>query len=113
MRAAQTFQNKPNDHVRGIMKLGNPTHHTGECSPYWGQASSPKQSRCGRHGISHILKLQAAFLYSIYHQRAGTPNLFHMRGGQFHAFNTRCTFKAGIEVNRIGNEVDGKRSSAV
>ena len=24
MRAAQTFQNKPTDHVRGIMKLGIP-----------------------------------------------------------------------------------------
>ena len=33
MRAAQTFQNKPTDHARGIMKLGNPTHHTEECSP--------------------------------------------------------------------------------
>ena len=27
-----------------------------ECSPYWGQASSCKQSRCGRHGLSNILK---------------------------------------------------------
>ena len=42
MRATQTFQNKPTDHTRGIMKLGNPTLHTGECSPYWGQASSRK-----------------------------------------------------------------------
>ena len=30
--------------------------------------------------------------YSIYHQRAGKTNLFHMRGCQFHAFNTWCTF---------------------
>ena len=42
MRAAQTFQDKPTDHARGIMKRGNPTHHTGECSRYWGQASSRK-----------------------------------------------------------------------
>ena len=45
---------------------------TGEFSPYWGQGSSRKQSQCGRHGLSNILKLQATFLYSIYHQRA--PN---------------------------------------
>ena len=31
------------------------------------------------------------FLYSIYHQRAGKTNLFHMRGGRFHAGNTLCT----------------------
>ena len=30
MRAAQTFQKKPTDHTRAIMKLGNPTDHTGE-----------------------------------------------------------------------------------
>ena len=29
----------------------------------------------------------------IYHQRAGKTNLFHMRGGRFHAGNTLCTFK--------------------
>ena len=92
MRAAQTFQNKPTDHTRGIMKLGNSTHHTGECIPYWGQASSRKQSQCGRHGLSNILKLQATFLYSIYHQRVGKTNLFHMRGCRFHVFNTWCTF---------------------
>ena len=51
----------------------------------WGQASSHKQSKCGRHDLSNILKLQATFLYSIYHQRAGKTNLFHMRGGRFHA----------------------------
>ena len=60
--------------------------------PYWGQASSRKQYRCGRHGLSNILKLQATFLYAIYHQRAGKTNLFHMRGGQFHAGNMLCTF---------------------
>ena len=60
--------------------------------PYWGQASSRKQSPWGRHSLSKILKLQATFLYSIYHQRAGKTNLFHMRGGRFHAFNTWCTF---------------------
>ena len=60
---------------------------------HWGQASSRKQSECGRHGLSNIRKLQATFLYSIYHQRAGKTNLFHMRGGRFHAGNTLCTFK--------------------
>ena len=45
------------------------------------------------HGLSNILKLQATFLYSIYHQRAGKTNLFHMRGGRFHDGNTLCTFK--------------------
>ena len=59
---------------------------------HWGQASSRKQSECGRHGLSNILKLQAMFLYSIYHERAGKTNLFHMRGGRFHAGNTLCTF---------------------
>ena len=61
--------------------------------PYWGQVSSGKRSRCERHGLSNILKLQATFMYSIYHQRAGKTNLFHMRGGWFLAFNTWCTFK--------------------
>ena len=32
------------------------------------QPPRPRQSRCGRHGLSNILKLQAMFLYSIYHQ---------------------------------------------
>ena len=50
---------------------------------HYGQASSRKQSQCGRHGLSNILKLQATFLYSFYHQRAGKTNLFHMRGGRF------------------------------
>ena len=59
--------------------------------PDWGQASSRKQSWCGRQGLSNILKLQAMFLYSIYH-RAGKTNLFHIRG-RFHAGNTSCTFK--------------------
>ena len=52
---------------------------------HWGQASSRKQSECGRHGLSNILKLQETFLYS-------KTNLFHMRGGLFHAGNTLCTF---------------------
>ena len=59
----------------------------------WGKASSRKQSEYGRHGLSNILKLQATFLNSTYHQRAGKTNLFHMRGGRFHAGNTSCTFK--------------------
>ena len=32
-----------------------------------------------RHDLSNILKLQAAFLYSIYHQGAGKTSLFHMQ----------------------------------
>ena len=59
---------------------------------HWDQASSRKQSECGTHGLSNILKLQATFLYSIYHQRAGKTNFFHMRGGRFDAGNTLCTF---------------------
>ena len=47
--------------------------------------------RCLRHDLSDMLKLQAAFLYSIYHQRAGKPSLFHMRGVDFMHFNTCCT----------------------
>ena len=43
--------------------------------------------------LSNILKLQATFLYSIYHQQAGKTNLFHSR---FHAGNTLCTFKLFI-----------------
>ena len=33
--------------------------------------------------LSNILKLQATFLYSFYHQQAGKTNLFQMRGGEF------------------------------
>ena len=45
------------------------------------------------HGLSNILELIiATFLYLIYHQRARKTNLFHMRGGRFHAGNTLCTF---------------------
>ena len=57
-----------------------------------------KQSRCGRYGLSNILKLQATFLYSIYHQRAGETNLFHMRG---HA--RRCLVMSGPD--RGGGEM--------
>ena len=38
-------------------------------------------------GLSNILELIATFLYSIYHQRAAKTNLFHVRGGRFHAGN--------------------------
>ena len=60
MRAAQTFQNKPTDHARAISR-----HYETGVSPtatlsHWAQASS----------------------------RAGKTNLFHMRGGRFHAGNT-------------------------
>ena len=42
--------------------------------------------------FKHSKTIQAAFLYSIYHQRAGKTNLFHMRGVDFIHFNTCCTF---------------------
>ena len=32
-------------------------------------------------------RLGRSCMYSIYHHRAGTTNLFHMTGGRFHAFN--------------------------
>ena len=73
MRAAQTFQNKPNDHVRGITKLGFPSLYSPNVEGTVFQT---------------FYLLQATFLYSIYHQRAGKTNLFHMRGGRFHAGNT-------------------------
>ena len=116
MWTAQTFVNIAQ---LTIMKLGipRPPHspiaelplplevETSACQvqPYWGQASSRKQSRCGRHGLSNILKLQATFLYSIYHQRAGKTNLFHMRGGRFHAGNMLCTFNMG-ELRYISHD---------
>ena len=49
--------------------------------------------RCRRHDLSNILKLQAAFLYSIYHQRVCKTSLFHMSGVDFMHCNTCCTFK--------------------
>ena len=49
--------------------------------------------RCRRHDLSNILKVSyAAFMYSIYHQRAGKTNLFHVRAVDFTHFNTCCTF---------------------
>ena len=85
MRAAQTFVNKPTDHLRN---WGFPSRHTIPLS----QATSREQSECGMHGLSNILKLESTFLYSMYHQGAGKTNLFHMRGGRFQAGNTLCTF---------------------
>ena len=83
------------------------TYETGD-SPaatlsHWGQAGSRKQSECERHSLSNILKLQATFLYSMYHQRTGKTNLFHMRGGQFHAGNTLCTFNLTSICKSIGS----------
>ena len=60
----------------------------------------PKQSEYVMHGLSNILKLQATFLYSIYQQRPGKTNLFHMRGGQFHAGNMLCTFNIKMLKNQ-------------
>ena len=70
-------------------------YETGDspAATHWGQASSGNQSECGRHSLLNILKLQATFLYSIYHQRAGKTNLFHIGGGRFHAGTMLCTFK--------------------
>ena len=116
MWAAQTFVNIAQ---LTIMKLGipwPPHSPTAELSlplevvtissawrvqPYWGQASSRKQYRCD--GLSNILKLQATFLYSIYHPRAGKTNLFHMRGGRFHAANTSCTFKSKFIIMSVSS----------
>ena len=95
MRAAQTFVNKP-------FKTGDSPAAT---LSHWGQASSRKQSEYGRHGLSNILKLQVTFSYSMYHQRAGKTNLFHMRGGRFHAGNTLCTFEVKVKVKIIYFEV--------
>ena len=79
-----TFQNKPTDHLQNWDSPAAKLSH-------WGQASSRKQSECGRHGLSNIL--QKYKKRSCIHQRAGKSNLCHMRGGRFHAGNTLCTFK--------------------
>ena len=94
MRAAQTFVNKPFET---------------EISPtavlsHWGQRVHVKYLSCQRHGLSNILNLNATFLYSIYHQRAGKTNLFHMRGGRFHAGNTLCTSKYAQQMRVYGEE---------
>ena len=46
-------------------KTNRPTTYETGISPtaalsHWGQASSRKQSECGRHGLSNILKLEIA-----------------------------------------------------
>ena len=47
-----------------------------------------------QHSTTDLARgIQAAFLYSIDHQRAGKTSLFHMRGGDFSHFNTCYTFK--------------------
>ena len=51
--------------------------------------------------VFQTFKLQATFLYSIYHQRAGKTNLFHMKGGRFHAGNTLCTFNSIKYIGRV------------
>ena len=57
---------------------------------------------CRSHCLSNILKLQAAFLYSIYHPRAGKTSLCHMRGVDLAHFSTCCTFNLTSAVNPIG-----------
>ena len=83
------FQIKPTDH---FTKLGIP-HATATLSHHWGQASSRKQSECGRHSLSNIFNLQATLL-QVFNlsptSHAGKTNLFHMRGGRFHAGNMLC-----------------------
>ena len=86
------------DHAIGIMKLSQRPHSpiaelslrlVVTTSSAWrvqlllGSRSSRTQSRCRRHGLSNILKLQATFLYSIYHHRASKTNLFHIQGVDF------------------------------
>ena len=85
MQATQTFQNKPTDHARGITQLGilQPPHYIQEGSSEW-RARSFKHSKT----TGNIL----VFNFT-YHQQADKTNLFHMRGGRFHAGNTLCTFK--------------------
>ena len=96
MRSAQTVENKPTDHARGITKLGIP-----QPPHYPIGVKRVHQSECGRHGLSNILKLQATFLYSINHQRAGKTNLFYIRGGRFHAGNMLCTFNTMLTSEAI------------
>ena len=113
------------DHARGIMKLprdfpattlshcravtsawsGNDQLCLESAAPTGVKQARRKQSRCGRHSLSNILKLQAMFLYSIHHQRAGKTNLFHMKGSRFHAFNNWCTFNIakGLSAMEVRN----------
>ena len=49
------------------------------------------------------------FLHSIYHQRAGETNLFHMRGGRLHAFNTWCTIKLVLDICNLMEEENVKK----
>ena len=67
-----------------------------------------------RHDLSNILKWQAAFLYSPYHQRAGKSqaSLFHMRGVDFTHFDTCCTFNTILFQCRITYD-ESKLSSRV
>ena len=124
--------NKPTDYARYLTKLGvpQPPHypigvkrvHENSLNGVFFFFFFFFQSECGRHGLSNILKLQAMFLYSIYHQRAGKTNLFHMGGGrildvplrEFHAatnhifyaesqmrfMNKFNTFQYGISIYR-------------
>ena len=85
--AAQTFQNKPTNYARSITKLGIPQPPHYPIGVKRIHVNSPNVEGT----VSSILKLQATFLYSIYHQRAGKTNLFHMKGGRFQAGNTLYT----------------------
>ena len=71
MRAAQIFQNKPTDHARGITKLGlpQPPHY-----PIGVKRVHVNSPNVEGTVFQTFLKLQATFLYSIYHHRAGKTN---------------------------------------
>ena len=68
-------QHSTTDLARGIM-TNERTH------------SALSKARSFKHS-----KTTNIFLYSIYQQRAGQTNLFHIRGVDFTHFNTCCTFK--------------------
>ena len=76
MRALQTFVNIPQLTLREAQ--------------WWMNVNN---LRCWKYDLSNILKLQAAFLYSIYHQHAGKTCLFHLRGVHITHFNTCCTLE--------------------
>ena len=89
MRAAQTFQNKPTDH---LLNWGFPSRHTIPLGS--SRTRSRKQSECGRHGLSNILNYKQRSCIQIITNEQVKLMSFIMRGGRFHAGNTLCTFKS-------------------
>ena len=96
MRAAQTFVNIAQLTMRqALWNWGFPSHHTLPLQSSVASAWSGNDQLCLESAASTGVKrvhvnsldvLQATFLYSIYHQRAGKTNLFHMRGGSISCF---------------------------